>query len=279
MKFQSKISVLSGVASFSDSASRSDSTRKLLTLVVFGIVSVLAVSSAKADIIYSQAFDAATPAQLHGSTVTGGTEVWNANTLFQTDGTLSGLTRSMALLPFTPVGGEIYELSMDVTNLESGFMGIGFADEISFAGGNANADRMITGSAVNYGMMFLNPFQLSTNGMAFSTYSSGSNIMDSNVFLTGTVNDSGPFSLKIVMDTTDTNWTTEYFIDGDSKNFFTHVGALTNIDSVGINTGLATDATTFSNFQLQTLSAIPEPSSLAMFALSGLVILARRRRS
>jgi len=161
-------------------------------------------------------------------------------------------------------------------------MGIGFADDVSFAKGNTNNDRMITGNAVNYGMMLLNPFELATNGMAFATYSSANNILDNNAFLgapadgeTPPAVGAGPNTLKIVMNTTGTNWTTEYFVNGVSKRFFEHTGALSNIDSVGINTGLATTATTFSDFQLQT---IPEPGSLALLGLGGLTIMIRRRR-
>jgi hypothetical protein len=246
----------------------------------------LATSSSQAVVLYSQPFSAAS-AQLNGTAVAGGTlsSNWKASGLFMTNGTLSATTRSMALLSFTPSSGNIYELSMTVGNLSSGFLGIGFCDDISFTAGNTaggnttgnnNTDRMINGNAINYGMMFLNPSALATTGMGYSTYSSSINILDTNVSLgAGTINDPGPYNIKILMDTTGANWTTEYFVDNVSVRFFTHAGALTNIDSVGINAGNATTATTFSNFQLQT---IPEPGASLLGGV-GILALLRRRRS
>lgn len=250
------------------------------SLSAFVIALSLGTASANAVVLYSQPFDSVTPLNLHGTTVAGGTlsNTWNASTFYQTNGTLSATSRSMALLDFTPAVGNIYELTMTVGSVASGFIGIGFADDVSFVGGvgyGTNNDRMITGSATNYGMMFLNPSFLATTGMAYSTYSSGNSLLDTNASLgAGTVNDPGPYTMKIVMDTTAANWTTEYFVDNVSLRFFTHVGALTNIDSVGINTGNATTATTYSNFQLQT---IPEPGA-ALLGGFGMLVLVRRWR-
>lgn len=263
-------------------ASRPSRARLLGPLVS---LSLLAATSSQAAIIYSQAFDAGSPASIKDTAVStssgtlGGTSgaTWTANTGFQSNGTLSATTRSMALLAFTPTVGQIYELSMTVDNLASGFLGIGYADNASFTGGATqvtNNDRMITGTAVNYGMMFLNPFQLGSNGMAYTNYSSGASVLDSNLFLPGTVNIAGPNTLRIVLNTTDSNWTTEYFINNTSVEFFTHAGALTGIDSVGITAGNASTATTFSDFKLQT---IPEPATTLLGGI-GLLGLLRRRR-
>jgi hypothetical protein len=245
------------------------------TLPLVASLALLSQFDTQAAVIYSQAFTGAPASGLNATTVStssgtlGGTAgaTWNANTNFNANGTLAATTRSMALLSFAPQSGFEYELSATVS-LTGGFFGIGFCDVISFTGGATNNDRMITGSATNYGMMFMNA---AVAPVAYSTYSSGANLLDTNVTLPAAL---PSYDLKITLDTTAANWAVKYYINGTAVNTFTHVGS-TPIDSIGFTAGNATTATTFSNFKLQT---IPEPSA-ALLGCLGLLGMLRRRSS
>ena len=85
-----------------------------------------------------------------------------------------------------------------------------------------------------------------------------------------------PVNLKVVLDTTNAaNYEATWFIDGVEKDS-TFIGA-PSLTHVFINKHSGSTSGTVDNFQLTNTAAIPEPSSVALLSLGGLVLLRRRR--
>ena len=82
----------------------------------------------------------------------------------------------------------------------------------------------------------------------------------------------GSTTLTIVLNTEAAAWTAEWFVNGGSVRSEAY-GSNPTINYVGL--GIEDGAsTTFSNFEL---TVVPEPGSLALMGLGGLLIARRRR--
>lgn len=248
-------------------------------LFLAGSVLLLAVASSQADtILYSQAFTGGSASALNGSAVTGGTLTgnWIAGTGFQQDG-VATVDRTSAVLSFTPVQGNVYQLSSDITVSSglSSFLGLGFADNISFTGqSGANADRFAgTTIIAGYAWMFTTSASATTPNQA---YFQGAGVG-------GPVTELAPdnfsltsFHIMIELDASGADWATKYYLNNTLVGSTNYAGTAP-IDSVGFTAGTSS-AGTFSNFQL--VQVVPEPSTVAMLGLGfgGLTCLHRFRR-
>jgi len=242
-------------------------------LVLPTSVLLLAAASSQADItLYSQAFTGGSGSDLHGTAVTGGTLSgnWIAGTAFNLDGTVVGtIPRTSAVLPFTPVQGNIYQLSADITitSVSSTWLGLGFADNVAFTGLDNNTNRFAGAAIPGYSWMF-------HSAVSGQSYFQGS--LTGNPATEASADTlSSSVQAKIELDASNPNWVTKYYLNNTLVASGAYVGTAP-IDSVGLTTGNGTG--TFSNFQLVQVEVVPEPSAAALLGLAGLVCLQRLRR-
>lgn len=253
------------------------------TATMTAVVASLALcGTANAAIIYSQQFSDVpsgtivdmTATLLDDTAVEVGSGTWQAGSLFETDGTIEVVSRSSAILPFSPVAGDVYTAKARVSLTNLGFLGFGFANETTFTGNsggqnNNNAFRFVSGNTIGEGWLMIN----GTTNFAIP-YATGVVAADAAVSQAYPASDP-VVELEVVLDTTGTNWVTTYKVDGTSLGTHTWAGANTSIDSVGFASGNGSGV--ISDFQLSD-SAIPEPSSIALLALMGIGGLAMVRR-
>lgn len=203
-----------------------------------------------------------------------GTETWTAPLNWKTDGTqakheVANVTGGQHfMLPFTPQAGNIYRLEaeIDANAANTGwFVGIGFHQSVNapFGGNgwpeNANPYIMESHTAWNAYM----PLGSGPGGpVASGSATAGLSQM-----------------YAIELDTQNTLWTVSFFAHGaTTPNFSTTYTTNPTIGGVGILTWAPSydgSAAFVDNFEL---SVIPEPSSLALLGLGGLLIVSRRRR-
>jgi hypothetical protein len=224
----------------------------------------LAASSAHAATIYSETFVGS--GDLNGTTPDTGANTWVASTDWNADGTIAGTTvgddNDSAFLAFAPVSGNVYNLSATVTLPTVGFstsawLGLGFTNSNNTGGFFSGANNA-------------SPWMLYRKNSEVKTFNGpGATVSE----VEG--NFGGPtITMSIELDTTATQWTSEWFVDGSSvrtETFasnptITHVG-------FGREDGVSSTLSSFS------LTAIPEPGAYALLAgLTGLVCVMLRRR-
>mgnify|MGYP006271859483 CR=1 FL=1 len=239
-----------------------------LATVVLSVGSAASASLIVDTVIYADPLDGVS-GDLDGTSPSdrGGTGLvdWDANSVFKANGDIAEGDDSGAWLPFVPTAGNIYQLSADVNTTGSSntnqWNTLGFSDA-----GDTSEDFIPQG----YATMLLRDVR--TGATAFTGLgTAGSSGFDP---------PAGVVEFAIVLDATDANsanWTAEFFLDGTSLGASATVssGDFGDITHVGFST-LKDAAGTVADFQLATV--IPEPASLALLGLGGLVMLSGRRR-
>ena len=181
-----------------------------------------------------------------------------------------GASRRNMYLPFEP-GEAVYELSVDVrthgVDDSSEWHGLGFMGQDP----RLEEGNMAFGGDPEGGR----PWMLLRNNGAAVTFAGpggdnnlggpGEGTFDPDVFHT----------LRLVLDTTAEQWTVDYFInDTQIGDTFTY-SENPDIGSVGLSaSGGSGFVFTYDNFEL-----IPEPASLALMGLGGLLLLRRSRQA
>lgn len=217
----------------------------------------------------------ATPSALNGSTpdqTTGGAKWvasdWVENGSTGTIGTINdGNEDDSAFLAFTPLAGNVYTLSATMTvptgGNTAGWVALGFAATNTTTGSfwaNGTAPwllwRPANATNANQVVTWLGPGTSTTtptNSASEGAYT-------------------GTQTFSIVLDTTATAWTTEWFINASSVRTETY-GTNPTIGHVGFGreNGITTAIDNFS------LTVVPEPSAALLGGL-GLIALLRRRR-
>ncbi|MCC5828346.1 MAG: PEP-CTERM sorting domain-containing protein [Phycisphaeraceae bacterium] len=243
----------------------------MITAVSGLAVGLSVAPSADASVIYQDSFDRV--GQLDGSAPDIGPAgaTWTANSDVETDGDFITFDaeRRLMFLPFTPQAGNVYIASVDVrldgTSDSGDWHSLGFL-------GSAPSDTtfsMATGSGDERGQPWL---LLRNNGAALhfagpgtqnNTGGPGTGTFEADVFHT----------LSVVLDTTGAQWVASASINGtpigDPHVYTTNP----EIGAVGMSSaGGSGFAYTFDNFVL-----VPEPTSLALLGLGGLMLMSRRR--
>lgn len=219
-------------------------------------------SSAHAATMVFDDFDGNIGTNLVGTTAdVGGTWEGASNADMKADGSISSGSERSAYQAVTIAVGEVYTLSADVT-LDTGsgaFIAIGFANS---PGDGAGA---IWSDANPSAWMYLNAPAWGIRRIAGPDL--GGEVQIGNTVFDTLVN------LKVVLDTTNAaNYEATWFIDGVDKGSAV-IGA-PSLTHVFINKHDGSTSGTVDNFQLTT---VPEPSSVALLSLGGLVLLRRRR--
>ena len=235
-------------------------------------------TSANADIVlYSEDFSGDDTTNLHGTTpdTTIGSSTWIAHENWKADGSIAGGTSlnvpaadHSAFLAFTPTAGTIYTLSATLDKPDGGasgmWAGIGFTNDTlgTAVGNNGESFFAGTNAAGPWMLWRANNDQIAAFGGPGTANGSG------NLAGYGT----GPQTLTIVLDTTDTAWKAEWFVGNDSIYTFTYTTNPTiSYIGLGRENNAAADFSSFS------LTVIPEPSAALLGGLGMLCLLRRRR--
>jgi hypothetical protein len=167
-----------------------------------------------------------------------------------------------ALLAFTPQAGMVYTLSADVSAISGSatYLGVGFA---------ANTNGVPLGNELFAGLVdTFAPWEyVGTNGTVAALLGPGGG------GYAGFPGKGSSGTIKIVLDTTGTDWVSTWYFNNAALRTNTYSGAL-GINYVGFGTGGLLNATV-DNF---TLDAIPEPATLGLFGILGVVLFLVRRR-
>jgi len=211
-----------------------------------------------------------------------GSDLWDADetttTPFQSDGTINTGQAAGAWIAFTPMVGNIYQLSatLNTTAGDAQWNALGFTsggDSTQTFNGDGGFGNMLLRQERD---PFFSNFANATidPATAFPGEDTGGGV----AFDVGT----GAIDYAIILDATDAdsaNWTMAFYADGTQVLGPTTAasGNFNTINHVGLST-LENAAGTVSDFQLATL-IIPEPASLALLGLGSALILGGRRRS
>lgn len=228
-----------------------------------------------ATVLYSDNFSGDGTANLNGTTpgTTIGTNTWSANTNIKDNGSVASVTTNsdraagLAFTP-TPTVGNVYTLSVTLAaptggrTASSPWFAFGFTDALN------------TGSI---------PDATFTSWMLWRTDDAGTTSGDINLFLgLGTGNGfagnpvaaavTGTQTLSIVLDTTATLWSVEWFQGASSLGTMDYTANPTiNNLFIASNAGAGFDLDSMS------LTVVPEPSAALLGGLGMLAMLRRRR--
>lgn len=215
---------------------------------------------------------------------------WVAPATWNADGSVAGGSAGgSATLAFTPVDGQIYTL--DVSLGASSYAGGAGSDNDWFAIGFSRGQSNVTGGNERF-------IQVNVVGVAWALQrgpDGGTNTtflgIDGGGSSTGTQNTEnwaaqtgltgGNTDLRIVLNTTGGagTWTAEFLAKGTADANFSVIRAAEllateNIDSVGIARSSGDITGSLTSFSV---TSVPEPGSLALLSLGGLLIARRRR--
>ena len=237
----------------------SQTTRtNVLGVAVLAIIVLLGAADATGSPIISEMFSGASSTNLVGTTTSDGNDwIGASNTSYKQDGSVSGTLNRTAYLPFTLTQGAIYTLQVDLYPTPGGssdWLAAGFSIDANDGNAQANSD----GGTAHAWLL------LRQNGLtqAFNGPNTNNKIHDK--AFTGN-------TAKIVLDTTNAaDYTAEYF-DGNGS-----LGAPVGFGAPAIGHVFISSykmSGSFDNFILT-----PEPATMAMLALGGVLGLQRRRR-
>jgi hypothetical protein len=261
---------------------------KLFSAVVAS--AVLGGATCSAALIYQEDFNGGT-AVLNGTTpdVRPGdsTAAWVAGAGFKENGTYTTTDTNgqSAWLPYAFTSGNIYEATLSVslisaTTNQSPWFALSFTNKSSgFGTGPLNGTDLSSAGATGWGL-------LRQNGAWKAFLGTGIN----NPIATSGDNYPGPFystgsidaTIRLALDTRGSNYVLDMYINNVQVDLNTGAGSSYTFTSNPVLTGVGFGASTsgigtIDQFTFSTI-AVPEPSSIALLALGGVVAVVGLRR-
>ena len=215
---------------------------------------------------------------------------WSANGFATDNGVLNtGQFEGSAVLAFTPMVGNIYSLSLDVTSSSNRWVGLGFSTNGPVENGAGDAqlnrpgDRFAQSGGQSWFLYRPDANSVAEEVQIFGGPNTANGIADTDVDFDATI--TAPRTLTVILDTTadlsGASYQADYFIDGVSllsAGPATISQPLSSIGVVGFTfegpAGGATPPITVDNFLFE---SIPEPSTTILAALGVLGLMRRRR--
>ncbi|MEA2069175.1 MAG: hypothetical protein U9P12_08245, partial [Verrucomicrobiota bacterium] len=201
-------------------------------------------------VVYQDTFGGM-PGPLEGRLVeTGGSAgaTWITKDGFETDGNIASISTNasrVAALPFTPVAGERYRLSANISVSDDAWVALGFISDDITVNGREFFFNLIDNPAPWMNMTSLGIVN------TFGGPSTADKIAFPNLGTNGT--------LIIELDTRGTHWIATYFMDETALRTNTFAGALFNINHVGFGNFSPADMTV-DNFKLEIVGQPAEVS-------------------
>lgn len=238
-----------------------------------------ATSGAQAAVIYMDDFSGDAGTNLIGQApdTAPGAETWvgGSGVGYKADGSHT-TAFSNAYLAFTPVAGNVYTASADVTGDGGNWAAFGFVTDVASTAFYSDAGPVSSGG---YGNILYHRTDVAnpTNPKIYP----GEDLAGGP--LASLDNPTGTLGLKIVLDATDAtsaNWTMDFYLNNTLVQSGVGAGAgdFSNIGYVGFTNWAGTLSGTIDNFVLEDNTAVPEPGSALLCGMAGLALLLRRRR-
>jgi hypothetical protein len=252
--------------------------RTSLCCAALACVVSLAVAS-YADVVFMDNFDGA-GGPLNGTTpdVSLGGEVWEAGDTFLDNGAAGttvagGPTGQAAHLDFTPLIG-VYTAEATILNDQPNWIGFGFLPDDPGSGDWTQTDFSVRHSnAPGFAWMLTRNSTGNDQEGFLGGGTAGGQPWNGDV-----VDPTAPVIMKIVLDTTPTNWTVEWFINGTSMGAPVAYGTAGNpgIGGIGFSHDRSSDANNGGTLSEFSLTYVPEPTSLLLIGFGGLALIRRR---
>lgn len=245
-----------------------------LALVIAGLAACAV--TAGAQVMYSDNFTGSGNA-LNGSAVPGGTgsgALWQAGDTWLDNGTAgttiaSSANGQAAWLPFTPLDGFIYTASATVLNDQPNWIGFGFLPALPPGGDWTATDYSVRHSNAGGYAWLLTRNSTGQSQQAFN----GPNTSNGTGISGDIVDPAQPVTISIVLNTTASTWTAQYYLDGVQQGgtFDLASTANTAIGGIGFSHDRNSTANAGGTISAFTLTAVPEPATFALLGLGSLL--------
>lgn len=253
-------------------------------LPIIAVSTLLGVSTSSAALIYQEDFSGGNTG-LNGTTPEvrpdGSTATWVAGSAFKEDGNYTGVGNvgQSAWLPYTFENGQVYEATLTISltpSTNTSWFSLGFTNRATLTTTLMNGTDAAGPGAMGWAILRQNGNWRAFNGPGTNTVIGDSGDSSSGPF-SGSVSNA---TIRLVLDTTGPRYVMSLYIndvllDLTGTGFSYTFPTAQQFTGIGIGSSNS-DIGTFEQF---TFSVIPEPSSVALLALGGFLVVGALRRA